>query len=158
MLSYSIQSKCRPFFPVFHSWPHLCDYSCEMSTALLLAQAQYQEPFPFLGEFIKRISIWLLQLTISLYPSSAHLFSISVCPLMCPPSLKDLSPHHFVIYHPHSNCAHSVNSTFVTARYYFRTSCIWSHYTLANGLFCSVLACRWFIFYGAMLFVVGSSL
>lgn len=41
--------------PAFLSPLHLCDYLSELSTVLLLAQAQYQEPFPFLGEFIKRI-------------------------------------------------------------------------------------------------------
>lgn len=65
----------------FHSSPHLCDSFSDPSTVLLLAQAQYHEPFPFLGEFNKK-KIGLDCSSFSLYRSSAHLFPISPV-LMC---------------------------------------------------------------------------
>lgn len=126
-----------------------------MSTVLLLAQAQYQEPFPFLGEFIKRI--------LALIVPAQHLFISELCTSVTyfllssdvSPSLEEFSPPYFVIYHPHSNCCHSVNSTLTSLRVIIFKHLAYEvmHYTLTNCLFCLVLACRWFILYAAVLFV-----
>lgn len=127
-----------------------------MSTVLLFAQAQYQEPFPFLGEFIKRILALIVpaqhRFISELRTSVVHfLLSSDVSP-----RLEEFSPPYFVIYHPHSNCCHSVNSTLTTLHVIIFKHLAYEvmHYTLTNCLFCSVLACRWFILYGAVLFVV----
>lgn len=109
-----------------------------MSTVLLLAQAQYQEPFPFLGEFIKRILALNAQ-------SSAHVFLISRCPLMCHlASRSSLSSNS-----SHCNCCYSVNSTLTTLHVIICKHLLYEviHYSLANCLFCSVLVCRCLILY-----------
>ena len=123
-----------------------------MSTVLLLAQAPYQEPIPFLGEFVKRI--------LALIVPAQHRFISELCTSVPDSSLSsDVSPRLeefvLVIYLLHSNCCHSVNSTLSTLHVIICKHLAYEvmHYTLSDCSFCSVLACRWFILYVAGLCV-----
>lgn len=136
-----------------HSSPHLCDYFIVLKYCLKCQQyccsprPSTRNPFLFLVSSLWEYWPWLFQLSICLCQSSPHVFLISRCPLMC-----HLASRSSLLYHPHSICCRSVNSTLLVIICKHLAYEV-MHYTLANCSFGSVLACRWFFLHGPVLFV-----